>query len=91
MRPATLAYLGHSAADVCAQLAQYEGDVRVLYAIDALVAAVAYMRMDTVSVLIDLGTPLDKKGLLGITVREAAGLNATDSKLLVQSLAVTEV
>ena len=72
MRPATLAYLGYSAADVCAELAQYEAEVRVLYAIDALVTAVAYLRMDTVSVLLELGTPLQQRGLLGITVREAA-------------------
>lgn len=71
MVPATLAYLGCSAADVCTQLAQYDSETRCLHAIDALATAIAYKRKDTVEMLIALGTPLRQPGLLGIVPKDA--------------------
>lgn len=91
MRPATLTYLGYSASDVCAQLAAYDNEVRVLYAIDALVTALAFMRMDTVAVLFELGTPLEMKGLLGITVREAAEAHSKSGGMVLQFETVANV
>lgn len=68
--PATLAYMGCSAADVCAQLAHYPADTRVLHAIDALVTAMVYRRNDTVEVLMALGTPMHRRGLFRVAADE---------------------
>lgn len=68
--PATMAYLGRSAADVCAQLALYSSETRVLHAIDALVTAIVYNRKDTIEVLTTLNTPLDQRGLLDVSPAE---------------------
>lgn len=64
--PATLAYMGCSAADVCAQLAHYPAEKRVLHAIDALVTAMVYRRQDTVEVLTALGTPMHRRGFFRV-------------------------
>ena len=71
MVPATLAYYGYSASDVCLELTKYNPEERVVHAIDALVTAIAFARLDTVSALEALNVPRDKQGLLGITVTTA--------------------
>ncbi len=73
MRPFMCVYYGYSARDVCRRLSEYPlGGVRRGHAIDALVAAVMYGRLDTFCVLVSLGTPLDEAGpWYGVSVFDA--------------------
>lgn len=85
MKPATLTYYGYPARKVCNRLADYPQPVRTLHAIDALVTAVAFLRMDTLSVLLSIGTPVDQKGMFGITVMDATRRQTTLGNKLVES------
>ena len=85
MSAATLAYHGFAATDVCLCLTRYSNKIRFLYAVDALVTAIVYNRKDTVEVLIALNTPLNKRGLFGISVRE---LIASETRELVSTPSV---
>ena len=84
MTPATLTYLGCSAADVCIMLGQYSAENRTPHAVDALIAAIAYMRVDTIAALLKLGTPVEKPGNMGFTVETAALLKREHCKTIVK-------
>ena len=84
MTPATLAYLGCSAADVCIMLGQYSAENRTPHAVDALIAAIAYLRIDTIAALLELGTPVGEKGKMGFTVETAALLKREHCKIIVK-------
>lgn len=90
MTPGALAFYGYSARDVCAALTNYSNSVRRLYAVDALVAAIMFGRMDTVAVLLELKTPLDVAGLSGLSVIDVALHRGITVPILLQNVCRAE-
>ena len=62
---------GRPAAEVCKWLKHCPPAFRELCAIDAIVAAAIYGRVDTFKVLAELKTPLCKQGALGLSAVDA--------------------
>lgn len=74
--PCDLVISGCSARAVCENLLSFPAAERTALAVDALVAAVWYSRVDTFNVLVDIGTPLSTRGRFGISVYDALALKS---------------
>lgn len=69
--PADLVRHGCCAEDVCQRLQACLPRSRASHAVDALVTAVLCHRVDSFNVLLDIGTPLNRQGSLGMSVFDA--------------------